>query len=535
VAICAGVLLLGLPSAVFNYRLNSSVERQSQEELELGARRSIALAEGRIARAIAVLDDLVGRGVNSCGPEHLDALRQATFTTIPVKELSVIAPDGSTLCSDLSGPLEPREVISSEPAGAETDVLLEVLRLGNRPGPIVRIRRPGSGAENGLAALVPTELLIPQVSTQGGPIGMNSRISTGSGMLIGQYVMLAENVAKDGGILSASLKSQRYAIEATLSLPRASMVTRQNDLRALGAVITGVLALVIFAFVLMMPKRQRDNPITAIEQALRAGEFVPYYQPIVDIRTGQLRGAEVLARWRKPDGTIIMPGVFIPLAESSGIVLNITRALMRQVAKEIGNALALRPHLRVGFNLIAQHFADEEIVNDVTEIFKHSSMRLSQIVLEMTERQPIENLTETRRVIAALQGIGVLVAIDDVGTGHGGLSYMLKLGVDIIKIDKMFVDSIGIDGNSTAIVKTLIDLAENLRMEIVAEGVENFEQVEHLRNLGIRAAQGYVFAPPLPFSSFLQLIETIEPVSKTGVPAQALAPTPRSRRRNRAA
>ena len=120
-------------------------------------------------------------------------------------------------------------------------------------------------------------------------------------------------------------------------------------------------------------------------------------------------------------------------------------------------------------------------------------MKLTQIVLEVTERQPIENLTETRRVVAALQGLGVKVAIDDVGTGHSGLSYMLKLGVDIIKIDKMFIDLLGTDRNSNTIIETLIDLAQNMRMDVIAEGVESFEQVLHLRDLGIRAAQGFVF------------------------------------------
>ena len=119
-------------------------------------------------------------------------------------------------------------------------------------------------------------------------------------------------------------------------------------------------------------------------------------------------------------------------------------------------------------------------------------MRLSQLVLEVTERQPIENLTETRRVIAALQGLGVKVAIDDVGTGHSGLSYMLKLGVDIIKIDKMFIDSLGTDRNSNTIIETLIDLAQNMRMDVIAEGVESFEQVRalarsrHPRGAGLR-------------------------------------------------
>lgn len=527
------MLALGLPSALFNYRLNGSVERQSHDEMKLAAQRTIALAEGRIGRAIAILDDLARRGVNSCEQPDVDALRQATFATTPVKELSIVAADGSTLCSDLGGMLEPRAVISSEPVADGSNIRLEVVRLGNRPGQIVRINRPGVEAGNGVAALIPTELLIPQVSTQGGPIGMNSSVATRGGTLIGQYRLPSENPENSDDNLSASLRSDRYALEAKLFLPRASLEARQEDLRALGSLVTGGLALVIFVFVLLMPKRQRENPVTIIEQAIKAGEFIPYYQPIVDIQTGQLRGAEVLARWRKPDGTIILPSSFIPIAESSGIVLHITRALMHQVSKEVGLALSVRPHLKVGFNLIAQHFADEDIVHDISEIFKHSPLRLSQIVVEMTERQPIENLTETRRVIAALQGLGVSVAIDDVGTGHGGLSYMLKLGVDIIKIDKMFVDSINIDAGSTAIVRTLIDLAESLRMEVVAEGVENFEQVAHLRNLGIRSAQGFVFAPPLPCASFLQLIAAIDPTSQQVVQMRR-APA-RSPRRFRAA
>ena len=228
---------------------------------------------------------------------------------------------------------------------------------------------------------------------------------------------------------------------------------------------------------------------------------MPYYQPIVDIRSGQLRGAEVLVRWRKPDGTLVLPGAFIPLAESSGLIREMTRDLMRRVCAEAGRAIGCRPALKISFNFAGQLFGDETIVKDVRKIFSGSPIKLSQVVLEVTERDPIENFTATRQTIAALQGLGVRIAIDDVGTGHSGLSYMLKLGVDIIKIDKMFVDAIGTDRNSTTIVETLVDLAHNMRMDVVAEGVENFEQVMHLRELGIRSAQGYVFAPPLPGKS----------------------------------
>jgi sensor c-di-GMP phosphodiesterase-like protein len=314
-------------------------------------------------------------------------------------------------------------------------------------------------------------------------------------------------------VVVADLSSSKYGLQAVISASSASLAASHGDLRALGTIASGLLAIIIIlAMSVLMPRRERDNPIDEIERAMKAGEFVPYFQPIVDIRSGRLRGAEVLIRWCKSDGTVVPPAIFIPLAESSGLIIEMTRALMRRVGREAGAVLGARPHLKIGFNLTARHFANEEIVDDVRKIFKHSLLKLTQIVLEVTERQPIENLTETRRVIAALQGLGVKVAIDDVGTGHSGLSYMLKLGVDIIKIDKLFIDSVGTDRHSNTIIETLIDLAQNMRMDVIAEGVESFEQVLQLRDLGIRAAQGFVFSPPLPCSAFLQLVETIDPL-----------------------
>jgi EAL domain-containing protein (putative c-di-GMP-specific phosphodiesterase class I) len=203
--------------------------------------------------------------------------------------------------------------------------------------------------------------------------------------------------------------------------------------------------------------------------------------------------------------------------------MEMTSALMRQVCAEAGTALGNRPRLKIGFNLAARHFADDRIVAEVSDIFANSPIRMSQVVLEVTERQPLDNLTSTRRVIAALQGLGCKVALDDVGTGHNGLSHILKLGVDIIKIDKMFVDAIGTERNSATIIETLVDLARNMRMEIIAEGVENFDQVVYLRDHGIRSAQGFVFSPPLPGSSFLTLLEAVDPLP---VVAEKPAATP---------
>ncbi len=527
VAIGIGVVLSGPPVAALNLWLGSVVERQSIEELDLSARRHMALAEARIAKAISTLDDLAARNIDSCRVSSVDALRQVTFQTMPVKELSIVSADGRTLCTDVGNQPEQRKVVSSEPLAANSQLLLEMVRLGERPERWLRIRRPGAGGANGIAALMPAALFVPQVSTYGNTPKFYAQMMTAGGALIaesGQPVPAGDRE----DLMVVDQPSSQYALKAVISSPRSAIAANLSDLPAMGTVASGLLAIFILALSILLPRRERDNPIADIERALRAGEFVPYFQPIVDIRSGKLRGAEVLIRWRKPDGNIVLPAMFIPLAESSGLIIELTRRLMRRVCQEAGPVLGARPHLKVGFNLTAQHFANEQIVDDVRGIFKKSPLRLSQLVLEVTERQPIENLTETRRIIAALQGLGVKIAIDDVGTGHSGLSYMFKLGVDIIKIDKMFIDSLGTDRNSNTIIGTLIDLAHNMRMEVIAEGVESFEQVVHLRELGVRAAQGFVFSPPLPCSAFLQLVETIDPLKASGAaepesPAEAIA------------
>ncbi len=429
------------------------------------------------------------------------------------------------MCSDIGGALEQRKVVASERLAADSDVLIEVVRLGDRSDRMVRLRRPGSGSANGVAALIPAELFNPSVSNHGGSPDTYSKMVTRGGHVMGEAGAPPDPARDTDDRIIGSRQSNRYALDVFVSLPRDNVALSHGDLRALGTVASGTLAILILMLSLMLPKRVRDNPVAELERALKAGEFIPYYQPIVDIRTGRLRGAEVLMRWRKPDGSIVPPASFIPLAESSGLIIDLTRALMRRVCAEAGAEFARRPHLKVTFNLTAMHFSNEDIVKDVRRIFNKSQIRMSQVVLEVTERQPLENLTETRRVIAALQGLGVRVAIDDVGTGHSGLSYMLKLGVDIIKIDKMFIDAIGTDRNSNTIIETLIDLAQNMRMEIIAEGVESFEQVVRLRELGVRAAQGYVFAPPLPGSAFLQLVEAIDPIKRAADQGGADAPS----------
>ena len=510
-AIVIGLALAGIPAALVHFWLSGYVERQIAADLDIAAKRVIGLAETRLGAAVEALDDLMGRGVRSCAQADLGLMNDTLFSVAPIKEVSVLGADGATTCTNLGIPLGERHVLSQPIASAFPGVIIEVLQLGDRAEHVVRLRNMGGSDGAGLAVLVPADLFLPRTSSDGGPVLIRARIDAVDGTLIGERGAQRSDASDDERVTTA-LRSDRFGIVVTVSTPRGRLLASHSDLVMMGTVGTGTAAALILALAAFGPWRPRGNPVADLERGIEKNEFVAYYQPIVDLTTARVVSAEVLIRWRKPDGTMVPPVQFIPLAESTGLIVEVTRALMRRVCAEAGAAIGSRPDFSIGFNLAARHFNDETVVDDVAKIFRGSPIALDQVLLEVTERQPLENLAMARRVIGALQALGVRVGIDDLGTGHSGLSYMLKLGVDFIKIDKLFVDAIDTERYSTTIIETLVELGRNMHMEIIAEGVETFEQMAHLRARGIRKAQGYAFAPPLPGPSFLRLLEAADPL-----------------------
>nr|WP_319513063.1 EAL domain-containing protein [uncultured Cohaesibacter sp.] len=314
------------------------------------------------------------------------------------------------------------------------------------------------------------------------------------------------NWVKD--LITREVTSGRYPLTVSVALPFSAVwesfggVMRVVD--GLG-ILTG--ALIMFFFVRM--GLRKPDPYVSLEQAIKRREFVPYYQPILDIQSGKLAGCEVLVRWSKPDGTILSPGHFIDVAEDSGLALSMTALLMEQVAKDLSESYAKYPDLKVALNLFNKHFEDLAIVREVEQVFGNSGVRFEQLVLEVTERLPLENLDRARAIIARLQGLGIRVALDDAGTGHGGFAYLQKLGMDIIKIDKLFVDAITAETETVPIIDSLSQMAKGMDMVVVAEGVETDEQLDYLRRSGIDEAQGFLFSPALPASAYLQLVDAL--------------------------
>jgi sensor c-di-GMP phosphodiesterase-like protein len=517
IAVAVGIVVAGGPLLVFDSWLGNLVERQSQEDSVNLAKRSIHLSELRLGRTVVALEGLMQDGVDSCAPAHIEMMRQTVMTTTPVKDIELLDAAGRVLCSVVERNGSAQHLLFSEALRNTLGVDLELIRTGEKGERFIRIRQQFAGKDISLAALVSTDLFMPIIANVVGPYHVFARVYTPEGRVLTESSSIPDGLDLESAFVGRA-RSERYGFAATVVVPRTQDSSAYRDLNKLSVFIPSVIAILILTLASLVPRRQPVNPALELQNAIQSGQVIPYYQPVVDICTGRLTGAEVLVRWRKPDGTLVLPGSFIPLAESSGLIGGMTRHLMQRVCADVGPAIGQRPGFKIAFNFTAALFAERNITRDVRRIFSASPIALSQVVLELTEREPIVDLTETRQVIAALQGAGIRIAIDDVGTGHSGLSYMLKLGVDIIKIDKMFVDAIGTDRKSATIVETLVDLARNMRMDIIAEGVENFEQVAYLREIGIRSAQGYVFAPPLPGSAFLQLLDAIDPIP---APAEA--------------
>ncbi|MEX2127129.1 MAG: EAL domain-containing protein [Xanthobacteraceae bacterium] len=517
VIVVGGVLLAAATLFALDRALIAYTESQARARLAALAHSSLGLTETRLEHATTVLVDLAAAGVEDCGAKSLAAMRLAVFSNTSVKGISILDDQGRALCTHVGALLDTYAVSREYPlTGQRLTVAAARFRDLNERALRLRLERPGGRS---LSALIAVDALLPDVDLEEGVGGKRLRLMFENGEMIVARPAGDEGLGLDDGrSLVARQVSERYPIVIVAEHSRSALASEYRDLQFIARF--AALALMAFGFGLfwLSTRRNHDDPVEELRRAIRAGEIVPFYQPTVDTKNGRVRGAEVLARWRKPDGTVISPAHFIPLAEQSGLIFELTRVLMRRARDEVGASYRERPRLRLSFNLFAGHLADAKVVDDVKQIFGGSPISTDQLVLEVTERAPLPDLGEARRVIEMLQKLRIKVAIDDVGTGHGGLSYLMKLGVDIIKIDKMFIDAIGTERYSQTIIETLVELGRTMNMEVIAEGVESFEQVEYLRLKGVNEAQGYVFAPPLPGSSYLALVGAMERPKLSVVP-----------------
>jgi len=244
-----------------------------------------------------------------------------------------------------------------------------------------------------------------------------------------------------------------------------------------------------------------------LRRALERQEFTLHYQPKINLRTGEITGAEALIRWMHPTLGSVSPAQFIPIAEDSGLILPIGNWVLRETCKQARTWLDAGLLLgTMGVNISAMEFRNESFLEGVFAVLKDSGLDPTSLELELTESVLMKRPEIAASILEALGAKGVRVAVDDFGTGYSSLSYLQKFSIDALKIDQSFVRRITCD--DTTIVTAVISMARNLKLRVVAEGVETLKELEFLQARECDEAQGYYFSRPVPPEQFAKLLKT---------------------------
>ncbi len=246
-----------------------------------------------------------------------------------------------------------------------------------------------------------------------------------------------------------------------------------------------------------------------IEQGIRAGlghgQFLPYFEPQVDLKTGQIRGFEVLARWHHPISGVVQPGRFIPVAEEHGLIDQLSEEIFRQA---LSHAADWPSDIQLSINISPSQLADSWIAQKLVRILTETGFPANRLTVEITESSLFSDLEMARAIVNSLKNQGIRLALDDFGTGFSSLSHLRELPFNSIKMDRTFVRTIHEDREAEAIVRAVTTLAEAIKIPVTVEGIENAETHEKVSTLGCTLGQGWFFGKPVPAHQADQLLRT---------------------------
>jgi diguanylate cyclase (GGDEF)-like protein/PAS domain S-box-containing protein len=253
---------------------------------------------------------------------------------------------------------------------------------------------------------------------------------------------------------------------------------------------------------------ERQSLEGSLRHAIERGEFLLHYQPKVNLFTGQITGVEALIRWQQSDRGLVPPSQFVPIAEDCGLILPIGRWVLREACRQARAwQCAGLPRLPIAVNVSAVEFRDQGFVDGVRAVLSETGLEARCLELELTERVLMEDAESTAAVLQELKMMGVHLAVDDFGTGYSSLSYLRQFPIDILKIDRSFVQQITDDSEDSLIVSAIINMGKSLKHVVVAEGIETQEQRAYLQSQHCAEGQGYFFGRPVPAAQFARLLQ----------------------------
>jgi EAL domain-containing protein (putative c-di-GMP-specific phosphodiesterase class I) len=277
-------------------------------------------------------------------------------------------------------------------------------------------------------------------------------------------------------------------------------LVRQADTAMYAAKASGKGRLRVFSPDLGAEMLAAQSLRSELQVAVEREEFVVHYQPVMDLQKGSVVGVEALVRWNHPTRGLLPPSAFLEEAEASGHIVHIDRWVLREACRQVRawqRAVPGAAHLSVHVNLSARQLQHPGLAEEIGEVVRVARLAPNDLILEITETTLVQDADVAARELCRLKDLGTRLALDDFGTGFSSLSHLHQFPIDIIKIDRSFVSTIGREGKQPELVKALVSLGATLGLTVVAEGVEDLSQLEYLRSIGCERGQGYFFAKPL--------------------------------------
>ena len=456
-----------------------------------------------VESADALLQTLGRAAPIDCNSATLQRVRLHVYEHSVIKDVRVAARDGAVRCSAYSETLEFDRDWPSRPAMLPAlDGAVRLFRVQQFTQDALGVFRDVSDA-NALVSIVGVDPMQLDVL----PSALRGHAQVALELANGETVAANASAPaiSDTGITTVVRASSRYPIQ-TVIRAQTGVLDQWNAL-PVGAIVGS--AGLLGALFGLLAARLIGRPVgahQALDQAIDAGEFRPYYQPIFSLLDRRIVGCEVLMRWVLLDGRVLPPSAFIPLAESTGRIDAMTWQVVAIALAELRAALRDDPDFRMTFNAVPRHFLTPEFPPTLRRLVDEVGVSHKQIVVELTERDELEDHARALATIEDLRRTGFRFALDDVGVGHSGLSHIQSLRPNTLKIDKFFVDAVGLDTTANVVVDMLVRLAGELDMTVVAEGIETEAQLAALRACGVDRGQGYLVSPPVPLEEFLSIV-----------------------------
>jgi sensor c-di-GMP phosphodiesterase-like protein len=472
------------------------------------------------ARDVVMRADETGRQVQSavarlathaaapCAPDSIDDMREIDLGSTYIQAVGYVE-GNRMLCSSIAGPdsvleLGPPSYTSSVGAIVRKDVYFPfaaqqaylVVQFGNFAAILHSQLAVDTAKSEPDVALAVMSLDYPE------PISVRGTVNPSWLEHLGNQ---AEVVFEEGDRIVAVVRSANYRAAGIAALPMHYLRGRSHDV-AVRLVPAGVVAGIALTLAILYLARQQMALPYAVKTALRRKELFLEYQPVVDLRSGAWIGVEALVRWRRATGEIVMPDLFIPIAEQNGMIVRLTRQVLEQVCRDTGFYLEIHPDFHIGINVAPADFHSPGFLDKLQATVHQMGARPSNLILEVTERGLLDPVV-ARETSGVLRRHGFALAIDDFGTGYSSLSYLETLELDFLKIDRSFIEAIGTGAPTSQVVGPIIGMANDLGLRMIAEGVESQVQADFLAKRGVQYAQGWLFGRPMPFPEIVRQME----------------------------